>query len=93
MTLNQLVCRAASAYPEAYPLRYWDPYRQEPVENPEGGDSLARFVTRELADTFDPGAGDDEQVAAAVRCMQAAADDLAAVAHALGNLSRERAAA
>jgi hypothetical protein len=28
MTLNELVCRAASAYPEAYVLQYWDADKQ-----------------------------------------------------------------
>jgi len=93
MTLNQLVCRAASAYPAAYPLRYWDSERQQPKDNPTGGDSLARFVTRELADTFDPEADDDMQIASAVRAMQSAADDLSTVAHAISGFSREQLAA
>ncbi len=90
MTLNQLVFRAASAYDDALPLRYWDAHRQQPLENPAGGDSLARFVVHELAETFDPNEISCAQIAVAVRAMQAASDDLATVAHALGNLSREQ---
>ncbi len=85
-----MVFRVASAYHDALPLRYWDAHRQQPLENPAGGDSLARFVVRELADNFDPDDSSCAQIAAAVRAMQAASDDLATVAHALGNLSREQ---
>ena len=93
MTLNQLICRAASVYPEAYVLEYWDAEAQEPKENPLGGDTLARFIAIELADTFDEEADDDKQIAEAVRAMQSAADDLAAIVQALRGLETERKAA
>ena len=93
MTLNQLVCRAASVYPEAYVLEYWDLLAEKPRTNPEGGDTLAEFVARELYDSFDAEASDDEQIATAVKVMQSAADDLQTVVHSLGNISRERMAA
>ena len=93
MTLNQLVCRAASVYPDTYVLHYWSLDEEKPRENPEGGDTLAEFIARELYESFDPEAGDDEQLATAVKVMQSAADDLQAVAHALANLGRERMAA
>ena len=93
MTLNQLVCRAASAYPEAYVLTFWDALKEEPKSNPDAGDTLAEFIARELYDSYDEAAPDDEQLATAVKAMQSAADDLQAIAHALGNISRERMAA
>ena len=93
MTLNQLVCRAASVYPDAYVLEYWDAEKQEPRKNPSGGDTLAQFIAIELADTYDADASDNEQIATAVRAMQTAADDLAAVAQALSDLAVERMAA
>ena len=93
MTLNQLVCRAASAYPDAYVLEYWNAETQEPKENPLGGDTLAQFIAIELADTFDEEADDDKQIAEAVRVMQSAADDLNSVARALRALEPERRAA
>jgi len=93
MTLNQLVCRAASAYPDAFILEYWSTQHEKPVAYPEGGDTLAEFIARELYESFDPEAGDDEQIATAVKLMQSAADDLQAVAHALANIGRERMAA
>jgi len=93
MTLNQLVCRAASAYPDVFVLEYFDLLTSKPKPNPDGGDTLAEFVALELYESFDPEAGDDEQLATAVKVMQSAADDLAAVAHALANIGRERMAA
>ena len=92
MTLNQLVCRAASAYPDAFVLSYWDPEKEEPKPNPGGGDTLAEFVALELYESFDHDADDDDQLATAVKVMQSAADDLQAVAHALANIGREMAA-
>ena len=92
MTLNQLVCRAASAYPDAFVMEYWDALKEVPMKNPNGGDTLAEFVALELYESFDPEAGDDEQLATAVKVMQSAADDLQAVAHALANIGREMAA-
>ena len=93
MTLNQLMCRAASAYPDAFVMEYWDQAREKPRPNPEGGDTLAEFVALELYESFDPSAEDGEQLATAVKVMQSAADDLQAVAHALANIDRERIAA
>ena len=86
MTLNQVVCRAASVYPDGYVLAYWDMDREMPKKNPEAGDTLAEFIARELADTYDPEASDSEQIATAVKAMQSASDDLQAVAEALSGL-------
>ena len=69
MTLNQLVCRAASAYPDAFVMEYWDALKEVPMKNPDGGDTLAEFVALELYESFDPEAGDDEQLATAVKVM------------------------
>ncbi len=93
MTLNQIICRAASAYPEAFVLQYWDLQKQAPRANPNGGDTLAQFVAQEIADTYDVETGDAEQIAAAAKAMQSAADDLAAVAFALERLGQEQMAA
>ena len=91
MTLNQLVCRAAMAYPEAAVLDCWDTRRERPKRD-KGGDTLALFVARELKDTLDPQADEATQVATAVKAMQTAADDLQRVAHALSDLAVRRAA-
>lgn len=92
MTLNQLVCSAASVYPEAYVLNYWHMATSEPRHNREGGDTLAQFIAQEIHDTYDADATDAEQVASAVKAMQTAADDLQKVAHALSELATRQAA-
>ncbi len=89
MTLNQLVCRAASACPGALPMRVWDFERQCPAANAPGASALAAFVVDELHATFDPGATGGDQIAGAVRAMQAASDALADTAFALSTLSGE----
>lgn len=47
-----------------------------PTEAQPGGDTLALFVVRELAETFDEDAPDRAQLAEAVRVMELARDDL-----------------
>ena len=85
MTLNEIITRAASVYPECWVLQYWDMKRQCAVENRDGGDTLAEFVALELHDTFDPDASDREQLDMAIRKMREAGSDLHAVAAALDN--------
>ena len=92
MTLNQLICSAASVYPDAFILEYWDKESSEPQENRMGGDTLAQFIAQEIYDTYDVNASDAEQVASAVKAMQTAADDLQRVADALSNLAKQQAA-
>ncbi len=89
MLLNQLICRAASVYPEAQVLEHWDMENSGVRNNPGGGDTLARFVALEIADTYEENETDYEQVAAAARAMRRAADDLNAVAFALERMERE----
>jgi aryl-alcohol dehydrogenase-like predicted oxidoreductase len=90
MTINQIICRAASSYPDALVLEYWDQYRERPKENIRVGDGLAEFIANELHVTYHEDATEEEQIAEAVSVMQSAADDLAAVANALTNINRER---
>ncbi len=93
MTLNQLICRAASVYPDTYVLEYWDLEKQEPRSNPEGGDTLAQFIAQELASTYDEEDSEQEQVATAIRVMESAAADLSSVARAIRELQSDRQAA
>ena len=93
MTLNQLVCRAASTYPDAAILQYWSLDEEVPLRNRLGGDTLAQFIGFELYETFDRDASDGEQLATAVKVMQKASDELGAVAQSLSDLAVERLAA
>jgi len=90
MTLNEIVTRAASAYPDCWVLQYWNMKKQCAILNLYGGDLLAQFIASELYDTFDPDSGDAEQLDTAIRKMQEAANDLQAVVTALENLKSER---
>ena len=90
MTLNEIVTRAASAYPDCWVLQYWNMKKQCVVSNRYGGDSLAQFIAQELQDTYDPDASDDDQLDMAVRKMREAAADLQAIVLALANLKQER---
>lgn len=89
MRLNQLICKAASVYPDEFILKYWDMEKERPKENPEGGDTLAQFIARELADTYDSEADDRVQVETAVRVMQAAISDITTVIDALRLMRQE----
>ena len=91
MTLNQLVCRAASVYPDAYVLQYWDMENECFKESPDGGDTLAEFIVRELLDTFDAEASEIEQLKTARAVMQRAADDLNKIVRALDSLASDEA--
>lgn len=83
MKLNELIRRAASGYPDAQVLEYWDFAGAKPHSNPQGGDTLAHFVALELAETFDSEASEDDQVSGAVRAMSRAVHDLQSVIYAL----------
>jgi len=90
MTINQIIYRAASAYPDALVMDYWDPVTEQPRENIRTGDILAEFIANELYSTFKEDADSEQQLAEAVSVMQSAVDDLQAVAYALANIERER---
>jgi hypothetical protein len=92
MKLNDLIHKAATAYPDARLLAYWDGRRA--VSNPVDGDTLAEFIVRELCDTFDAKAGTGEQVAEAVRVLRRAVGNLegviARISTAVENSKRRR---
>ena len=90
MTLNEIVTRAASAYPDSCILQYWNMEEQCAVSNEDGGDSLAEFVAIELCETFDPECGDQQQIDTAIRKMRNAAGERQSVVTALENLKQER---
>lgn len=79
MTLNELIARANTAYPDGLIAALWDPLRQAVLSNANVGDTLALFVVRELKDTFDPEAQDTNQLSTAAQAMQRATNELLAV--------------
>jgi hypothetical protein len=90
MTLNEIVTRAASVYPDCWVLQYWDMDKQYAVSNKDGGDTLAQFIAWELYETFDAECTDQQPIDTAVRKMRDAAGELQAVVTALENLKQER---
>lgn len=93
MTLNQLMNKAASAYPDDNVLQYWDQQHECAIDNSGGGDTLAQLIAWELYETFNPDDTAERQISTAVGAMQRVSDSLADVAQALSELSAERLAA
>jgi len=89
MKLNDLIRTAASGYPDAQVLEYWDFEGAKPRSNADGGDTLACFVALELAETFDDDAPTSDQAAEAVRALTRAADDLQSVIEAIEQMNSE----
>lgn len=76
MTLDDLIRVASDAYPDDC---VWRCYKDtDPV-----GDTLADFIARELADTFDETASDADKLEEAIRAMKKAQDELGDVVEAL----------
>lgn len=90
MRLNELIRAAAAAYPDEYVLQYWDVNKQCAVQSNAAGDTLAEFVAWELYETFDPEAGDDEQITTALKVMRNAVSDLQRVTQALERLATRK---
>ena len=87
MNLNDLIKEAARVYPDELLLQYWDDEKQQPKDNPNAGDTLALFIVREIADTYDPNIPDDEQLVIAIGAMNRAANEIERVANLLQNLA------
>jgi hypothetical protein len=83
MSLYEIIRIAEAAYPDGLIGRYFP----EPSKN--HGDTLAKFITAELKDTFDPEASDAQQLLEALRVLTVAANQLEEVRHALDSRYRE----
>ncbi len=81
MKLNAIMDIIHSAYPEATTRNYWDPVQRRPA--PGIGDTLAEFIVKEVADTYDPQASHRAQLTEAVRVLERARHDLGGVVTAL----------
>ena len=75
MKLNDLIRLADRHYPDGSVARCWDFRRSEPVDA-GAGDTLALFIARELADTFDPERLSLNHLDAAEIALAKAAEDL-----------------
>jgi hypothetical protein len=81
MTLKELMQAANAGFPNGYLAEYYD---KETGQAKDGeGDTLARFIVGELAQSFDPSAGPWEQLSTAIGILERAQDDMAGVIQAL----------
>ena len=81
MQLNALMERVHAAYPDEFTREYWDPAAQRVCAG--SGDTLAEFIVKELADTYDQAGTDKDQLDEAVRVLQRAVAELESVIQAL----------
>ena len=82
MTLNELIRIASSYYADDMIAQYWDVENSRAIDT-DAGDTLALFIARELADTFDKGAPGDVQLRLAAEAVHKAAAQLTELAEAL----------
>ncbi len=87
MTLNELMRHAASAYPDGGIEDCWDIHAGTPIANPDPGDTLALFIVREIADTYDADATDSAQVQTVINALNRASNEIERVASVMQNLT------
>lgn len=87
MKLPQLVEAAGRFYPEDFVARHFDPVRER-ARKVRAGDTLAGFIVAEILETYEPAAGDDAQVAEAIRVLEQAKTDLESSLRGLRELGR-----
>ncbi len=85
MKLNDLMEIIHRSYPDELTRECWDPDEQQ--AHGGTGDTLAEFIVREIADTYDQALSTEAQLAEAVRAMNRAAGDIGGVASALETYS------
>ncbi len=56
MKLNAIMEIIHGSYPDGMTRNYWDPVQRQPA--PGSGDTLAEFIVREIAETYDTEASD-----------------------------------
>jgi hypothetical protein len=88
MKLNAIMEIAHKAYPDEGTREYWDEMTGE-VDEAGSGDTLAQFIVREIAETYDSGANDQEQIDEAARVIRRAENVMALVAEALEHFDPE----
>ena len=81
MTLSELLEIVHRAYPSEDTRRCWDAKKQKVRTG--AGDTLAEFIVREIADTFEIDAPEENQLDAALSAMRRACIELTGVIEAL----------
>ena len=81
MKLNEIMEIIHGAYPDAMTRNYWDSVRRRPA--PGVGDTLAEFIVKEIADTYDAETAHGTQLTEAIRVLERARSDIGSVVTAL----------
>jgi len=77
MELNELMKIVDTGFPDGMVRLCWDEQTQQ--ARGDRGDTLAEFIVREIADTFDATAATSEQIKTALDAMKWAAVELGSV--------------
>ena len=81
MTLNELLEIVHRTYPDGLTRECWNKAMQRALGG--SGDTLAEFIVREIADTFETDAPEESQFDAALCAMRRACTELTGVIEAL----------
>lgn len=85
MDINEIIKIADAAYPDGVISCQWNDKTKQPRKVPlyGMGDTLARFIVIEIAETYDPKAGTQEQLRTAAHCIFRASTQCTDVEYAL----------
>ena len=81
MTLNELLEIVHRTYPDGLTRECWNKAKQRALGG--SGDTLAEFIVREIADTYEATASDEEKLDEALRVMRRACTEITGVIEAL----------
>ena len=85
MSIKEILDLANSGYPDGFLATMYDDEGKESTDAAKQGDTLALLIVRELIETHDAGASNEDQLATARRTLERAAADLQGVIEALTN--------
>jgi hypothetical protein len=89
MTLNEIMNIVHEAYPDGFTRNYWEAESGRPRDG--NGDTLAEFIVKELAESYDASICSEEQLAQAGAILEQAHDELSRVITALQSVAMGRA--
>lgn len=81
MTYRELITKIDDSYPDGQLGQYADNF------NGKFGDPLAKFIAREIYETFEADASDQEKIDEALRVISTSTDEIASVRDRLAELA------
>ena len=85
MSIKEILDLANAGYPDGFLATMYDDEGKETPDADKQGDTLALFIVRELIETCDADAGNEDQLATARQALDRAVADLQGVIEALTN--------